>query len=173
MLYSQTMKILGIDPGYDRLGVAVVEKNGQKYEYLFSDCIVTDRGLPFSKRLLQIYESLGEIIKEHRPEKVGIEDLFFTNNQKTAIKVAQARGVCLALCEAMGLDVTELAPLQIKGAMTGYGKASKDQIHFMVHKIVKIPEMTATDKVDKKKILDDEIDAIAIAISTGAYLKKY
>jgi crossover junction endodeoxyribonuclease RuvC len=150
------MKILGIDPGYDRLGVAVVEKNGQKYEYLFSDCIVTDRDLPFSKRLLQIYKSLGEIIKEHRP-----------------IKVAQARGVCLALCEAMGLEVTELTPLQIKGAMTGYGKASKDQIHFMVHKIVKIPEMTAADKVAKKKILDDEIDAIAIAISTGAYLKKY
>jgi crossover junction endodeoxyribonuclease RuvC len=165
------MKILGIDPGYDRLGVAVIVKEGSKYNYVFSDCIRTDKDLKFSKRLLQIFKSLKQIIEEHKPEAVAIEDLFMTTNQKTAIKVAEARGVCMALCEFLNVEVYEYTPLQIKNALTGYGKATKDQIHYMVHKIIKIPEMTVAEKKAKKKILDDEVDAIAIALSHGAYAR--
>ena len=145
------MKILGIDPGYDRLGVAIIEKTGQKYEYIFSDCLQTDRELPFPKRLRQIFIALKDILEEHKPQMVAIEDIFMTTNQKTAIKVAEARGVCLALCEYMNVEVYEYTPLQIKNALTGYGKATKDQVHYMVQRLIKIPEPTAEDKKIKKR----------------------
>jgi crossover junction endodeoxyribonuclease RuvC len=167
------MRILGIDPGYDRLGIAIIEKESGKYKYIFSDCIQTDRELSFPKRLAQIFLALKNILEDYKPDVLAIEDLFMTTNQKTAIKVAEARGVCIALCEVSKIEVFEYTPLQIKNALTGYGKADKNQIHFMVHKLIKIPEKTELEIKNKKKILDDEIDALAIAISHGAYARVY
>ena len=150
------MIILGIDPGFERMGCAVLEKNSLGEKLLYSSCLISKRTDAHEKRLLCLYVGLKKIIKEHSPDTMAIEKLFFSNNQKTAIKVAEARGVAMLIAAENNLKVVEFTPLEVKMAMTGYGKAEKDQVRKMVLAILKI------DGADK---LDDEIDAIAIAIS--------
>ena len=150
------MIILGIDPGFERMGCAVLEKNSSGEKLLYSSCLVSKRMDTHEKRLLCLYVGLKKIIKEHSPDTMAIEKLFFSNNQKTAIKVAEARGVAMLIAAENNLNVVEFTPLEVKMAMTGYGKAEKDQVRKMVLAILKI---AGANK------LDDEIDAIAIAIS--------
>lgn len=165
-LFTKYMKeerrILGIDPGYDRCGVAIIEGRPQSPKLVFSTCIETSKSKSFSQRITFIFHCLNEIIKEHQPNEIAIEDLFFKNNQKTAIKVAEARGVCLLAGELHKLKVAEYTPLQIKTYLTSYGKADKKQIHFMVEKIL---EKNKENVKSAKKVHDDEVDAIAIALT--------
>lgn len=146
------MKTLGIDPGYDRLGIAIVEQG----KLVYSECFITSREDSHMERIGSIGNRIAEIISEFKPGCLSIETLFFTNNQKTAMKVAEARGIVLYEAYRGGLDIYELSPLQVKVAVTGYGKSDKNQVTDMVKKLVKI---------NKKDVKDDEYDAIAIAIA--------
>ena len=159
------MIVLGIDPGYERLGIAILEKNGgDKCEkVIFSECFKTSSKLDFSARLLLIGDEVQNVIKKYKPEVLSIETLFLTTNQKTVMHVAEARGVVIYEAKKAGLKIFEATPLQIKVATTGYGRADKNQIIKMVKMLVKI---------DNSKKSDDELDAIAIALTAFANLRK-
>ncbi len=157
------IRILGIDPGFDRLGVCVLDKEGSKETLVFSTCITTNKKESFQKRLGVIGSELEAIITQHQPHELAIETLFFTTNQKTIITVAEVRGVCIYLAHIHKTKVFEYSPPQIKLAIAGHGKASKEDISHMVPKILKQPLLIGT--------LDDEIDAIAIALTHSANRK--
>ena len=158
------MKILVIDPGFERLGIAVLEKNknDKREVVLFSECFKTSAKLEFSKRLVLIGEEVNRTIKKYKPEVLSIETLFLTTNQKTVMHVAEARGVVIYEATCAGLKIFEASPPQIKIATTGYGRASKEQIIKMVKILVDI---------DNSKKSDDELDAIAIALTAFACLR--
>lgn len=152
------MKILGIDPGYERLGIAVLEKNkGDRKETLvYSNCFKTSAKLPLPERIFLLGAEVESIIKKYSPDKLAIEKLYFENNQKTAMGVSEARGAIIFVGRNSGLEILEYTPLQIKNAVTGYGKADKKQVHNMVAKLINLPTSVKQD---------DEIDAIAVAIT--------
>ena len=158
------MRILGIDPGFERLGVAILEKNkGDKKErVLFSECFKTSAKLEFPERLFLIGKEIKKIIKKFQPEILAIETLFFTSNQKTVMHVAEVRGVAIYEASLEGLKIFEASPPQIKIAITGYGKANKEQVMKMVRVLVEIA---------KFKTSDDELDAIAIALTAFAHMR--
>lgn len=159
------MKILGIDPGYERLGIAILESTLEarpKESVLFSECFKTRAELEFSERLNLIGEEVKNVIKKYKPEVLAIETLFLTTNHKTVMRVAEARGVVMYEAARAGLKIFEASPPQIKIATTSYGKASKEQVMKMVKMLVKI---------DTKKQSDDELDAIAIALTGLAHLR--
>jgi crossover junction endodeoxyribonuclease RuvC len=166
------MKILGIDPGFERLGVAILEKNkGDKKErVLFSECFKTSAKLEFSERLKLIGEEVRNVIKKYKPEVLSIETLFLTTNQKTVMHVAEARGVVIYEASNAGLKIFEASPPQIKIATTGYGKADKNQIIKMVKILVDI-DNSKTSLAESKRESDDELDAIAIALTAFAHLR--
>lgn len=149
-------RVLAIDPGYDRLGFAVLERVNGKETVLISGCITTDRKASAELRLKEIGEMLQEIISENKPEALSIEKLFFNQNVTTALKVAEARGVVLYEAARAGLAICEYSPQDVKIAVTGYGKASKADVEKMIEKLVKLPT---------KKRLDDELDAVALGIT--------
>lgn len=156
------MIILGIDPGFERLGIAILEKNrGDRRErVLFSECFKTSPKLEFSERLNLLGEEVQTVIKKYKPELLSIETLFLTTNQKTVMRVAETRGVVIYEASRAGLKIFEASPPQIKIATTGYGKSDKAQIIKMVKMLVDI---------DNSKKSDDELDAIAIAITGFAH----
>src|SRR3989344_2452424 len=124
------MRILGIDPGFERLGVAVLEKNkGDKKEsVVFSECFKTSAKLEFSGRLHLIGAEVKKIIKKYKPEVLAIETLFLNTNQKTVMRVAEARGVAIYEATLAGLEIFKASPPQIKIATSGYGRATKEQM---------------------------------------------
>jgi crossover junction endodeoxyribonuclease RuvC len=160
---SNPIRIIGIDPGFDRLGICILDKYPNKEELIHSQCITTSKKETFEVRLAEIGEELTKILKKYKPDELAIETLFFTTNQKTIITVAEVRGICIYLSHINDVKISEYSPPQIKLAVTGYGKATKDDIALMVPKILKIDL--------KKTILDDEIDAIAIALTHSAHRK--
>jgi crossover junction endodeoxyribonuclease RuvC len=154
------MKILGIDPGYERLGIAVIEKTNHKSQnpkLVFSETFKTSAKDSNAERLFQIQTEVERVIKKYKPERLGIETLFFNKNVKTAIKVAEARGIILAIAQKNKLKIFELSPQQIKIAVTGYGKSDKSAIAKMVSLLIE------TNK--NSTMLDDEYDAIAAALA--------
>lgn len=154
------MKVLAVDPGYDRMGVAVVALHNGKEVLLYSGCIETDATEPLDDRLCTLGEQFKLLLHTHQPDVVGIETLFFNKNVKTAIGVAQARGIIMYLARSMGVRVCEYGPQEIKVAVTGYGKSDKTAVIEMVKRlVVDVPEHA----------LDDEYDAIAIGITTLAH----
>lgn len=151
------MKIIGIDPGYERCGVAIIEKiPGSKETIVFSDCLRTSAKLSMPERLQMIGKMLGDIVAKYQPDAAAIEELYFGKSSTTAMKVAEARGVIQFVLASQNIPVTQYHPSAIKIAITGYGSASKDDILFMLPKLVTLP--------DTKK-LDDELDAVAVAIT--------
>ena len=148
-------RILGIDPGFGRVGYAVLAAQGMDVRLLVCDAIMTPTGLAYPKRLQQIYEQLGAIIARYQPTEAAIEELFFGKNVTTAIKVAQARGVVILLLAQQGLSMTEYTPSEVKLAVTGYGVARKEQVGFMVRQLLHLPAVPRPD---------DAADAAAIAI---------
>ena len=151
--------ILGIDPGYGRIGIAVVENEKGNQKLIYSECFETDAGLPHSKRLLALGEKIKQVIKKYKPNQVAVETLLWSKNKKTALQVAEARGVILLESARQGVLLREFNPNQIKLAVTGYGKSDKKQVICMVEKLIKLKF---------KKRLDDEYDAIAIALTCAA-----
>ncbi len=155
------MIILGIDPGYERLGIAVLEKKNGKENLLFSACLKTSAKIPFNERLFLLGKELEKIIKKWKPDIVATEKLFFTTNQKTAMHVSEIRGLIIYLAMLHNAEVREFTPLEIKTAVVGYGKAEKRQVEHMVKTILKLKD---------KKRLDDETDAIACALTCSSCL---
>lgn len=157
------VRILGIDPGFDRLGICILDKEENKETLIHSECITTSKKESFEIRLAEIGEQLSKILKKYKPNELAIETLFFTTNQKTIITVAEARGICIYLSHINDLTVYEYSPPQIKLAIAGHGRATKEDISHMTSKIL-------SGQI-KKGILDDEMDAIAIALTHSAHRK--
>lgn len=150
------MRILGIDPGTGILGFGVIEVEGKKTSLVDAGVIRTPVKQPDSERLLTIYNELSSLIKELKPTVMAVEKLYFSQNVTTGMSVSQARGVVLLLGQQHGLELHEYTPLQIKQALTGYGRAEKKQIQEMVRIILQLKE---TPKPD------DCADALATAIT--------
>lgn len=154
------MKVLAIDPGYDRLGVALMEHGDGKEKLLYSTCVVTDRESSLVERLLHVGNVLTGLLDEHAPDAVALETLFFNKNIKTALGVAQVRGIILFLAKKSGCAIYEFGPQEIKVAVTGYGKSDKGAVTDMVKRLIhNAPQ----------GVLDDEYDAIAVGITALAH----
>ena len=149
------MKILGIDPGMAIVGYGMIEVEQDKIELLTSGSIQTDKKLDDSKRLLEIYNDLSQIVEKYQPDCASVEQLFFFKNQKTIIPVAEARGVILTVLEKYGVPTYSYTPMEVKQVLTGYGRAEKKDVEQMVR---------LTLESDDLPKLDDTVDAIAIAI---------
>lgn len=149
------MKILGIDPGYAITGYSIIEYMGNKFKLIGSGSIQTKAGTSFPYRLLKLYNDLTELIDLYKPDAISVEELFFNQNTKTAIQVAEARGVILVACSIKNIPIFEYTPLQIKQAVVGYGRADKVQVQKMVKSIL---------RVDSLPKLDDTTDSMAAAI---------
>lgn len=153
--------ILAIDPGYDRVGIAVVE-TGRPSLLKHSTCIVTDKKDLQEKRLAGVYRAVEDLINEWQPDHIALETLFFSVNKKTAIKVAEARGVIVLIAGLHTLPLIELSPQEVKLAMAGVGNADKTQVQKMV---------SLTLKIDISQKLDDEIDAIALGFAAAEQIR--
>ncbi|OHA60484.1 MAG: crossover junction endodeoxyribonuclease RuvC [Candidatus Vogelbacteria bacterium RIFOXYD2_FULL_44_9] len=154
-------RVIGIDPGYDRLGVAIIEKNKTAEKLIFSTCLTSNKKDAWEKRLLSLGQELEKIIRKYQPDTLAMERLFVTVNQKTAMAVAEVRGMILFLAGKYKLATTDYTPMEVKSCLTGYGHADKKQMMSLVERIIKIDS--------KKKMLDDEYDAIAIALTHLAH----
>ena len=156
------MRILGIDPGYGRMGYGVIEKNTKgEWKALAWGCVETEPKTDIADRLCIIKSELLKIIKEYKPDRAAVEELFFFKNVTTAVNVGQARGVIILTARENGLAVDEFTPLQVKQAITGYGKAEKDQMQKMVAVILGLKEKIKSD---------DAADALGIALCAGQSL---
>lgn len=154
------MIILGIDPGDTRAGFGVIRKTGGKLSLVECGCIhIPSKGVTIPQKLAALDRELALVLKKHRPDVAAVEELFFIKNVKTGIRVAEARGVILAACEKSGVRVLEFTPLEIKQALTGYGRAEKKQVERMVKIVLNVKELPPED---------DAIDAVAAAICASS-----
>ena len=152
------MIILGIDPGFARLGYALLNKEGQVLKLLKVGCLETKSGNPNAERLQFLANELKNIIREYKPNLGAIEKLFFFKNQKTVIQVAEARGMILAQFADNGVPYVEFTPIEVKQALTGYGRATKDQVQKMLLQVFKLKIMIEPD---------DAADAVAVAYAAA------
>jgi crossover junction endodeoxyribonuclease RuvC len=150
------MRVAGIDPGFGRCGIAIVEKTSTRDQWVYSHCIETPGTIPFEERLKIVVSGCTEAFEIHKPDAIAMERLFFNTNQKTAMHVAEVRGALLHAAATHNIPVFEYSPGEIKNATTGYGKADKKQIIAMIHLLLTI------NKPIKR---DDEYDAIAVGIT--------
>lgn len=149
------MVILGIDPGYATVGFGIIKQTRQEVSVLQYGVITTPAGVPLPERLKQIYEDMCQLLDAFAPDALSIEELFFNSNVTTAINVAQSRGVILLAAQNKGVPIFECTPLQVKQAVTGYGRADKRQVIEMTQRILKMPQPAKPD---------DAADALAIAV---------
>lgn len=149
------MIILGVDPGYAIVGIGIVEYVGNKFRPITYTAITTPAKMNTVDRLKKIYDDMTELIETYKPDAMAIEELFFNSNQKTAINVAQARGVLLTAAANKGVPISEYTPLQVKQSVTGYGRADKRQIQEMVKMILHLNVIPKPD---------DAADGLALAI---------
>ncbi len=155
-------RILGIDPGFGRVGFGIIDIKGDMVRVIDYGCIETRATKNFPDRLEEIADELYAIIRTHKPHAAAVEELFFYKNVTTAIKVGQARGVILLTLKKTKVPIHEYTPLEVKQSVTGYGKADKTQMETMVKMLLGI----------KKKISpDDAADALAIALTCAASKK--
>lgn len=154
------MRILAVDPGFERVGIAILEKlPASKERVIYSTCFKTSAQIPFHERLTLIGTEIEKVIDVYTPIALAIEKLYFTTNQKTVMGVAEARGVIIYCASRNGLLLFEYTPPQIKVAVTGYGKADKSMIMSMVPKLIETGTTSHSD---------DELDAIAIGLTCFA-----
>ncbi|WP_003541657.1 crossover junction endodeoxyribonuclease RuvC [Desulfotomaculum nigrificans] len=163
------MIILGIDPGTAITGYGVLEFKGNSYKPVDYNCLRTGPELSLDLRLKNLYQEINRIIAKYQPQYMAVEELFFNKNVRTALAVGHARGVALLAGANAGIPVAEYTPLQVKQAVTGYGKADKQQVQFMVKTLLSLPEVPKPD---------DVADALAVAIchahwssSPGGFLR--
>ena len=154
------MLILGIDPGYAIIGWGIIRYERGKFIPVDFGAITTPAGMPFNRRLEVIYDEMTALLSRHTPDAVAVEKLYFQNNQKTAIDVAQARGVTMLAIHKSGVPVYEYTPLQVKSAVTGFGQAQKPQVMEMTKRLLRLKAVPKPD---------DTADALAIAICHAQY----
>ena len=150
------MRVLGIDPGYAIVGWGVVEYVGNRFAPVGYGAVLTEKDTPFEQRLVEIYDAVTDICRRYQPEALSLEKLYYQHNQTTVIGVAEARGVILLAAAQCSVPVYEYTPMQVKQAVTGYGKAVKKQIQEMTRRMLRL------DTVPKP---DDTADALAMAIA--------
>lgn len=153
------MRVLAVDPGFDRLGLAVVEGDASKPAYVWSACIEPEKS-SHELRLARVFSEVTSAIATYTPDILAIETLFFSTNVKTALRVAEARGAILAAAGSAALPVVEYSPQHVKLAVTGHGAADKKAVAHMVPRLISLPV--------KKDRRDDEFDAIALGIAALA-----
>ena len=154
-------RILGIDPGFGMVGYGVVEQKGSEWKEIVHGCIETSPKNSFVDRLAEVHKEITSLIARYKPTRMAVEEIFYFKNAKTVIEVAQARGVIILTGVENGLPIDEFTPLQVKQAMTGYGRAEKGQMQKIVAMILGI----------KGKIKsDDAADALAVALCAGQAL---
>lgn len=158
------MIILGIDPGTERTGYGVIKKDKNRLTVVEYGCIATPKNTENFKRISSISSQLKQIINKHRPQQAAVEQLFFFKNSKTVMSVSEARGAILLTATQLNIPIKEYTPLQVKQAITGYGKAEKFQIQKMVKVILQLKEIPKPD---------DAADALAIAICCANNQKIY
>ena len=149
------MRILGIDPGTGITGWGIVDKEYNRLQVVDYGCIRTEANTLNQRRLCEIYDAALLLLQEYQPDEMAIEELFYNRNSTTVISVGKARGVLILAAAQRGLQVFEYTPLQIKQAVTGYGKADKKQVQFMIKNML---GLTAVPKPD------DAADALAVAV---------
>ena len=142
------MITIGIDPGTRIVGYGLVEAEGNRLRHIDNGAIFTTPEEPLHKRLHRIYEQIGIIIKKHSPDVMSIEDIFYSKNVKSALKLGHARGVAMLAGTNVGLDIFEYSPTEIKAAVVGYGRAEKSQVQQMVKVLLKLPEIPQADAAD-------------------------
>jgi len=150
------MKVLAIDPGFGRCGMAVLTKERGKESYLYSACIETSTTLSFEDRLVAVAEECARLIQTHQPDAVVLERLYFSTNQKTAMQVAEVRGALLFVARSAKLPIFEYTPAQVKSATTGWGRSDKRAVALMMRRLLRL---------EKEIEHDDEYDAIAIGLT--------
>jgi crossover junction endodeoxyribonuclease RuvC len=156
------MRIFGIDPGYDRLGIAIIEKPAKgKETVLYSDCFTTSPKDSIYDRLKLVGEEVARVLAKFSPDSLAIETLFITKNQKTAMRVSEARGIIIYEALRNKVPVFEYSPMEIKMAITSDGRSDKERVIKMVRILANLP---------KKDALDDEYDAIAVALTHAAII---
>ncbi|HZT33847.1 MAG TPA: crossover junction endodeoxyribonuclease RuvC [Bryobacteraceae bacterium] len=149
------MRVLGIDCGTERTGYGVIESDGQRHRILTAGVVRTSAKSPMEARLLEIFRKLREVIREYGPAAGAVEEVFSAANAKTALKLAQVRGVALLAIAEAGLDCGAYSPLEVKMSVVGYGRAEKSQVQLMVHSLLR-PEPAIRS--------EDACDALAVAI---------
>ncbi|MBQ3885783.1 MAG: crossover junction endodeoxyribonuclease RuvC [Ruminococcus sp.] len=152
------MRILGVDPGYAIVGFGILDYDGVRFTPIEYGAVLTEAGTPFPERLKAIYTDMEFIFTKYTPDCMAIERLYFNTNQKTAIDVAQARGVTVLSAAKRGIPISEYTPLQVKSSVTGYGKAEKQQVMEMTRQLLGLAQIPKPD---------DAADALAIAICHG------
>ena len=150
------MRVLGIDPGYAIVGWGVVEYAGNRFAPVAYGAVCTDKDTPFEQRLCEVYDGVLDICKRYQPQALSLEKLYYQHNQTTVIGVAEARGVILLAAAQCGIPIYEYTPMQVKQAVTGYGKAVKKQIQEMTRILLKLPAIPKPD---------DTADALAMAVA--------
>ena len=158
---DEKMLVLGIDPGTAICGYGFVEQVGSHLRPHAYGAITTPSKMDVEKRLLKIYTEIEELIHRHTPDAMGVEQLFFNRNVTTAIPVGQARGIVLLAAAKNNIPIVERTPLQVKQSVTGYGKATKEQVIYMVTKLLNLPAPPHPD---------DTADALAVAISAAHFV---
>ena len=149
------MRILGIDCGTERTGYGLIESDGRSHQLVTAGFIGTSARDPLELRLLRIAQGLREIIQTHAPSEAAVEEVFYSQNVKTALKLSHVRGVALLTVAEAGLALGEYSPLAIKTSVVGYGRAEKQQVKMMVHSLLQIREEIESE---------DACDALAVAI---------
>ena len=149
------MRVLGIDCGSEKTGYGVIASDGGEHRLIAAGVIRTSPKWAFEKRLLEIAEGLRRLIREHAPEFAAVEEVFYSANVKTALKLAQVRGVALLAIAEAGMNLAEYSPLEVKMSVVGYGRAEKSQVQMMVRSLLRLPEAIQSQ---------DACDALAVAI---------
>ena len=149
------MRVLGIDCGSERTGYGVIESDGSVHRMLEAGVIRTNPKWPFEKRLLEIAGGLRELIQRHAPQAAAVEEVFFSANVKTALKLAHVRGIALLSIAEAGMQFAEYSPLEVKMSVVGYGRAEKSQVQLMVRSLLSLVEPIKSE---------DACDALAVAI---------
>ncbi len=158
-----TKRILGIDPGFDRMGFGIVDVAGSSVTWVAHGCTQTDAKDDFATRLQVMRDALQKILKKYKPDGAVVEQLFFQTNAKTAMKVGMARGVILLALADAGVPTVEITPNQLKQGMTGWGRADKKQIQEMVRRVLSLKQIPKPD---------DAADALALAIVGSPLMKR-
>jgi len=151
------MTILGIDPGYDRLGWAICKITGPNLSVIKYGCVQTNKKATIFERYNQIIEELSTVIKQYKPQELAIENLYFSKNTKTALRVSESKGVVITLAIQQKMTIYEYDPVTIKQAVTGFGKADKKAVEKMTLMQLKL--------TNNDEVIDDAIDALAVAVT--------
>ena len=142
------MRVLGVDPGTHRMGVGILEADGQKYKVIYFETIRANSKAPIPKRLLHIFDALQALIEKFRPDVMALETLFFAKDIQAVERIGEARACAMLAASKQGIDVVEYGPMVVKRSVTGNGHAAKEQVQFMITRLLNLKEAPALDASD-------------------------